>query len=188
VWIWGEVYSVTDEGGKRRSVDPNESAQVCARQYSAHGLDFVSRLDGEFTGCVYEPAADTVSFFTDRLGARPPLYYARGDDGLAFSTAVQTVPVLPGFEPAFDERFLAEYLYCRRTFGTKTPIGTRATAAGDDPDLRYRERRHRSPSLLGAPDTGPKTDRSRTSCGNSPTDSNGRSTTGRETTATTASC
>jgi len=62
VWIWGEVYSVTDEGGKRRSVDPNESAQVCARQYSAHGLDFVSRLDGEFTGCVYEPAADTVSF------------------------------------------------------------------------------------------------------------------------------
>jgi len=153
VWIWGEVYSVTDEGGKRRSVDPNESAQVCARQYSAHGLDFVSRLDGEFTGCVYEPAADTVSFFTDRLGARP-LYYARGDDGLAFSTAVQTVPVLPGFEPAFDERFLAEYLYCRRTFGTKTPITgleqlppatilTCDIESGDTDRRRYWEPRYR---------------------------------------------
>jgi len=98
------------------------------------------------------------------------------------------VPVLPGFEPAFDERFLAEYLYCRRTFGTKTPITgleqlPPATILTCDIEAA-------TPIAVatGSPDTGPKTDRSRTSCGNSPTDSNGRSTTRRETTATTASC
>lgn len=132
VWIWGEVFSVTDSsanttGGDttsepaRRSVDPNESAVVCARQYDAHGLEFVERLDGEFVGCIYDPNAGSVSFFLDRVGARP-LYYALGDDGIAFSTNVQTVPDLPGVDLRFDESFLAEYLYCRRTLGTETPI------------------------------------------------------------------
>lgn len=153
VWTWGEVYSVTDEDGTRTTVDPNESARVCAREYAAHGLDFVSRLDGEFVGCVYDPAADTVSFFLDRLGARP-LYYAVTEDGFAFSTNVQTVPVVPGFEPRFEEQYLAEYLYCRRTLGTRTPIRgveqlppatvlTYDVATGDLDCRRYWEPRHR---------------------------------------------
>ncbi|WP_121820800.1 asparagine synthase-related protein [Halostella salina] len=121
VWVWGEVYSVTDERGGRRSVDPAETARVCAGQYDEHGMEFVERLDGEFVGLRYDPDDGSVSFFIDRLGARP-LYYARTDDGLAVSTSVQTVPDLPGFDPAFDERYLAEYLRCRRTFGTKTPV------------------------------------------------------------------
>ncbi|SFS41423.1 asparagine synthase-related protein [Halostagnicola kamekurae] len=121
VWVWGEVYSVTDGAGARTTVDPAESARVCARQYSEHGLEFISRLDGEFVGCIYDADAGTVSFFLDRLGARP-LYYWSGEDGFAFSTSVQTVPLVPEFEPRFDERYLAEYLYCRRTLGTKTPV------------------------------------------------------------------
>ncbi|QLH81129.1 asparagine synthase-related protein [Halosimplex pelagicum] len=121
VWVWGEVYSVTDDGGDRTTVDPNESARTCAREYAKHGLGFVERLDGEFAGLVYEPAAGTVSLFLDRLGARP-LYYAVAGDSIAVSTNVQTVPVVPGFEPRFDERALAEYVYSRRTLGTETPI------------------------------------------------------------------
>ncbi|WP_135366237.1 asparagine synthase-related protein [Halosimplex halophilum] len=120
VWVWGEVYSVAD-GGDRTTVDPNESARVCAREYAEHGLDFVERLDGEFAGWVYDPAAGTVSLFLDRLGARP-LYYADAGDSLAVSTNVQTVPVVSGFEPRFDGEYLAEYLYSRRTQGTETPI------------------------------------------------------------------
>jgi asparagine synthase (glutamine-hydrolysing) len=153
VWVWGEVYSVTDDDGDRRSVDPAESARTCARQYAEHGLAFVDRLDGEFVGCIYDAAADTVSFFVDRLGVRP-LYYATTEGGFAFSTNVQTVPTLPGFEPRFDERFLAEYLYCRRTFGTETPIDgidmlapatvlTYDVATGDVDRRRYWEPRYR---------------------------------------------
>ncbi|MFC4987186.1 asparagine synthase-related protein [Saliphagus infecundisoli] len=153
VWTWGEVYSVTDSNGTRTTVDPNESARVCAREYADHGLEFVTRLDGEFVGCVYEPAADTVSFFLDRLGARP-LYYAATEDGLAFSTNVQTVPVVPGRELRFEEEYLAEYLYCRRTIGTRTPVRgvsqlppatvlTYDIASGDVDRRRYWEPRYR---------------------------------------------
>lgn len=121
VWVWGEVYSITDRGTGRTSVDPRTTARVCAEQYAEHGQEFVSRLDGEFVGCIYDETADTVSFFIDRLGVRP-LYYATTQDGLAFSTNVQTVPDVAGFEPTFNVPYLAEYFYSRRTFGTKTPI------------------------------------------------------------------
>jgi len=119
LWLWGEVFSVTD-GGDRRTVDPAESAAVCARQYAEHGHEFLTRVDGEFAGCLYDPDAGAVSLFTDRVGARP-LYYSTGD-GLAVSTSVQTVPVLPDRQTGFDERYLAEYLYTRRTLGTRTPV------------------------------------------------------------------
>ncbi|WP_135366241.1 asparagine synthase-related protein [Halosimplex halophilum] len=121
VWTWGEVVAVTDDGGERRRVDPTESARVCAEQYADHGTGFADRLDGEFVGLVYDPDAELATFFVDRVGARP-LYYARGDGTLAFSTSIQTVPSVPGHEPSFAGEYLAEYLYARRTQGTKTPV------------------------------------------------------------------
>ncbi|WP_122089308.1 asparagine synthase-related protein [Halalkalicoccus subterraneus] len=121
LWVWGEVYSVTDDRRGRRTVDPNRTADVCAAEYAEHGTDFVSRLDGEFVGCIYDPTADTATFFIDRLGARP-LYFAVGDDRFAFSTNVQTVPEPPDVGFGFDDAFLSEYLYARRVFGTKTPV------------------------------------------------------------------
>jgi len=120
VWVWGEVYSVTDGDG-RRSVDPRRTAVVCAAEYADHGLDFVERLDGEFVGCVCDPSAGIAAFFVDRLGARP-LYLATGDDRLAFSTNVQTVPEPPEASFGFDDAYLSEYFYARRVFGTKTPV------------------------------------------------------------------
>lgn len=121
VWVWGEVFSVTDDWGERTTVDPTETARVCAEEYAEHGIDFVERLDGEFVGCVFDREAQSVSFFNDRLGTRA-LYYVVTEDGIAFSTNIQTVPALSTFEWTFDESFLAEYLYTRRTLGTKTPI------------------------------------------------------------------
>ncbi len=136
VWTWGEVYSVTD--GERRRVDPTESARVCAEQYAAHGTEFADRLDGEFVGLIYDPDEGTATFFVDRVGARP-LYYARGDGTLAFSTNIQTVPAVPGQRLSFSAEYLAEYLYARRTQGTKTPVDgieqiSPATLLSYDPD------------------------------------------------------
>lgn len=121
VWVWGEVFSITDARGGRKQVDPFETARVCANQYDEHGMEFTDRLDGEFIGFLYDPNDGTATFFVDRCGARP-LYYTVGDESFAFSTTIQTVPEISGFTPAFAEPYLAEYLYSRRVHGTKTPI------------------------------------------------------------------
>jgi len=152
VWTWGEVFSVTDDDGGRRQVDPFETARVCADQYGKYGVEFVDRLDGEFVGLVYEPDRGTATFFVDRVGARP-LYYAVGDGCLGFSTTIQSVPEIPGHTATFAEPYLAEYLYCRRVQGTKTPVdgieqiapGTLLTYDLDTGDLteqRYWEPRY----------------------------------------------
>jgi asparagine synthase (glutamine-hydrolysing) len=137
-WLWGEVFSVTDDRGGRRRVDPSESAQTCAEQYDEHGEAFVARLDGEFVGCYFGTDDGTVTFFIDRAGARP-LYYSIGEERIAFSTSVQTVPSLPEVSLTFSDPYLAEYLYSRRTQGTKTPVAeieqlAPATLSTFDPD------------------------------------------------------
>lgn len=150
VWVWGEVYGV-GRGDDRERVDPAATAHVCARQYAAYGRSFPDRLDGEFAGICYDPETGRVVLFTDRLGARP-LYYAVGDDAIAFSTNVQTVPEIDGVAFAFDPDYLAEYLYARRAFGKRTPVAGidqlgPATAVTYDPsngDLN--ERRYWEPT------------------------------------------
>jgi asparagine synthase (glutamine-hydrolysing) len=121
VWVWGEVFSLTDPQDGRRSVDPFETPRICAQQYNEYGESFVSRLDGEFLGLLYDPDEATATFFVDRCGARP-VYHARAEGGIAFSTNIQTIPDLPGLEPGFEETYLAEYLYSVRVPGTKTPV------------------------------------------------------------------
>ncbi|GGM60522.1 asparagine synthase (glutamine-hydrolyzing) [Halarchaeum rubridurum] len=149
VWVWGEVYAV-GTGDDRERVDPRETARVCAAESAAHGRSFPDRLDGEFAGVRYDPETGRATLFTDRLGARP-LYYAVGDDALAFSTSVQRVPEVDGATFAFDSDFLAEYLYARRTFGARTPIAgvdqlaPATTVAYDPTDGRLDERRYWAP-------------------------------------------
>ncbi|KDE58306.1 hypothetical protein EL22_05640 [Halostagnicola sp. A56] len=121
VWVWGEVFSVTDDRGGRMRVDPFETARVCADLYDEYGDRFVERLDGEFIALLYDPDEETATFFSDRVGARP-LYYAVSDDAIAFSTSIQAVPEIPGYTPTFSESYLAEYLHSRRVHGTKTPV------------------------------------------------------------------
>ncbi|GGN09886.1 asparagine synthase-related protein [Halarchaeum nitratireducens] len=149
IWVWGEVYGVGD-GDERERVDPRETARVCAAQSAAHGRSFPDRLDGEFAGVRYDPETGRATLFTDRLGAHP-LYYAVGDDALAFSTSVQSVPEVDGAAFAFAPDYLAEYLYARRTFGTRTPVAgidqlaPATTVAYDPADGGLDERRYWAP-------------------------------------------
>ncbi len=119
VWIWGSVWGFDGPDGYTVSEEP--PATYCASLYDEHGLDFVSRLNGNFVGVVYDRAAGTVALFTDRLETRP-LYCYRTDDGVVFSTNIQSLPLHPAVETDFDVEYLAEYFSLQRTFGVKTPI------------------------------------------------------------------
>ena len=126
VWVHGEIYgfddvSVGGTGGyepRPRNVD---SAAYCADLYERHGLEFASGMNGDCVVLVHDEGAGTLSIVTDRLGTTP-IYYARTDNGVAFSTDIEHVARRPEVETEFDLGYLHEYLVYRRTFGVKTPL------------------------------------------------------------------
>lgn len=124
VWIFGEVYGHGDPQDAGYSPRPAgvDSASYCAELYAEHDAEFVSELNGDFVGVVYDRTAETVFLFTDRLGS-VPLFYSRLDGGrMVFSTSVQAVAAHPDVETSFELEYLHEYLVFKRSFGVKTPL------------------------------------------------------------------
>lgn len=119
VWLWGSVWGFDGPDG----YEPIETAPTTAvaRLYDRHGIEFVAGLNGSFAGVIYDRDTEQVHLFTDRLGSRP-VYSARTDSGLVFSTDIQTLPQHPDVTPAFDLEYLAEYFTLQRSFGLKTPL------------------------------------------------------------------
>lgn len=127
LWTWGTVLGHERKGEYERRPAGSSVGEFCADRYDEYGLPFVAGLNSEFAGVVYDPAAETVTLYTDRLGSRP-VYYAHADDGtLVFSVLLQSLGAHPGVELAADPPFLSEFLAYSRAFGTRTPVeGVRA--------------------------------------------------------------
>lgn len=53
--------------------------------YNAWGTDVIARLEGMFALAVWDDQAGSLFLARDRMGEKP-LYYARTDQGLAFSS------------------------------------------------------------------------------------------------------
>ncbi len=126
-WVIGDVYGYDGSSNGRfveyepRPPDTN-LAQFCVSLYEREGLEFVSRLNGNFTLLLYDQQRQQLSLCTDRFGT-VPLYLTKTDDGaIVFSTNVQHLPSHPAVDTSFHTGFLHEYLAFRRTFGVKTPL------------------------------------------------------------------
>jgi asparagine synthase (glutamine-hydrolysing) len=123
-WIWGSVFGAEREQGYvPRDFSDSTTAGYCAELYDQYGLEFVSRLNGDFFGVVYDRANERVSVFTDRLGLRDAYYTKPTSQTVALSTKIQSLSRHPEVTPAFERDFMTEYFCCHhRTFGVKTPL------------------------------------------------------------------
>ncbi len=126
LWLLGEIYGFDDTplgGDTGHSPRPRnqDSVRYCAELYEEYGLEFVSGLNGNHAGVVYDRTAGELSVFTDRLGSIP-IYYATPGDGIVFATEIEAVGNHPAVETEFDLGYLHEYLVYRRPFGVKTPL------------------------------------------------------------------
>ena len=123
LWVWGDVYGHGSGNEYTPRKGPTDgSAEYCARLYQKYGMEFVAELNGDFALVLYDSAAGTVSFVTDRLATRP-IYHVRPDEEtLLFSSNAQALACHPAVEPAFDLGYLQEYLTLRRVLGVKTPL------------------------------------------------------------------
>ena len=123
IWLWGDVFGIVEDGKFRSCADKGIAAEdVIARCYRSGDIDGFAKINGNFFAVIYDRSENTLSFVTDRFGSRD-VYHTRGANGtFVFSSRIHSIPKHPSVTPAFDDAYLLEYLYFRRTFGTKTPL------------------------------------------------------------------
>lgn len=123
-WVWGSLVGCDGPEGyaSRQNTHPNQTdAEYCARLYEQYGIEFLEYLNGEFVIFIYNMAAGNAILCTDRLGSRPVFYARTSDDGLVFSSRIQSLARHPAIETEFD-RYLYEYFAFERVLGTRTPL------------------------------------------------------------------
>lgn len=119
VLLWGDVWGDEVDGEYARVDAP--AATYCAERYDAVGRAFLSGLNGNFAGALYDRDRRRFLLFTDRLGTRP-IHHFRTASGLVFTTSIQSLPLHPAVDTGFDEDLLAEYFALKRCFGITTPL------------------------------------------------------------------
>lgn len=124
VWVWGDVWGFHGPGQYRsyREDDAKTVAQFCARWYDKYGIEFATRLNGNFTAVIYEQDTEQVHLVTDRLGTHS-VYYTQPDPRtVVFSSQIQSLPVHPAVDTTFDVDYLSEYFMLGAVGGVQTPF------------------------------------------------------------------
>lgn len=122
IWVHGTPYGFETAAGYEPRTDfSTGDADYCADLYDEQGIEFISGLNGEFSGLVVDRKDGIAYLFTDRIGSRP-LFYVRTDNALLFSSRIQAIGLHPDVTPAFDRNYLAEFFGVQKTFGTATPL------------------------------------------------------------------
>jgi asparagine synthase (glutamine-hydrolysing) len=103
----------------RAPVPPNDTSALIAAAYDAYGLDFVSRLDGEFCLALADPRERRLLVATDTIGHY--LVHWRADaDGLFFSSDLSALLRSVDSGVRLDLRAVADYLTIGAVLGDKT--------------------------------------------------------------------
>lgn len=85
------------------------SAQDLIGLYRAHGTNFLRRVRGPFSLALYDRRERALLLAADRIGQRP-LYLLRQGARVAFSSQLNALRRLPGFEPRLDHQAIFDYL------------------------------------------------------------------------------
>ena len=107
---------VEDATSQQRHEGSNDSIAALYRRY---GDNFVERLNGLFSGFIFDRFARRLLIFNDRYGAER-IYYHEADGNFYFaSEAKALLRILPQLR-AFDEQGVAQFLAFGCTFGSQT--------------------------------------------------------------------
>lgn len=91
-----------------RGHSDTETILACVSRWGFE--DSLDKLDGMFAIALWDREDRCLHLARDRMGEKP-LYYGRVGDGLAFSSELKALRVLPGFDAAISSQALVAYLH-----------------------------------------------------------------------------
>lgn len=85
----------------------HSDTEVLLHLYEEYGLEFLSRLNGQFAIALWDSAQKTLLLARDRAGVRP-LFYTVQDGRLVFGSEVKAIAAFPGMSLEIDPQALAQ--------------------------------------------------------------------------------
>ena len=91
-------------------------SEVLIRLYQKFGFDFLNKLNGMFSFCIYDMKKDLYFCARDRYGKKPFFYYFK-DNKFIFSSSVKSILNLLDYKPNLNKVALSKYMQYFVSFG-----------------------------------------------------------------------
>ncbi|MDN5102797.1 asparagine synthase (glutamine-hydrolyzing) [Aliarcobacter butzleri] len=91
-------------------------SEVLIRLYQKYGFDFLNKLNGMFSFCIYDMKKDLCFCARDRYGKKPFFYYFK-DNKFIFSSSVKSILNLLDYKPNLNKVALSKYMQYFVSFG-----------------------------------------------------------------------
>ena len=115
VWVVsnGEIYNFLElkEDLKKKGhlFKTRSDTEVILHLYEENSLDFISKLNGMFSFCIWDKKRSTVLLARDRFGIKP-LYYTFKENSLIFASELKAILAFPGIKKEINLNALNSYL------------------------------------------------------------------------------
>ncbi|RDX35491.1 asparagine synthase (glutamine-hydrolyzing) [Arcobacter sp. HD9-500m-PIT-SAG03] len=87
----------------------SSDTEVLIRLYQKYGTDFLNKLNGMFSFCIYDKNKDIFFCARDRFGKKPFYYYFK-DDKFIYASEIKSIVKILNTTPHFNRKALEEYL------------------------------------------------------------------------------
>ncbi|MFY4807132.1 asparagine synthase (glutamine-hydrolyzing) [Aliarcobacter butzleri] len=94
-------------------------SEVLIRLYQKYEFDFLNKLNGMFSFCIYDIKKDLYFCARDRYGKKPFFYYFN-DNKFIFSSSVKSILNLLDYKPNLNKVALSKYMQYFVSFGEDT--------------------------------------------------------------------
>lgn len=91
-------------------------SEILIRLYQKYGFDFLNKLNGMFSFCIYDMKKDLYFCARDRYGKKPFFYYFK-DNKFIFSSSVKSILNLLDYKPNLNKVALSKYMQYFVSFG-----------------------------------------------------------------------
>ncbi|MCG3676386.1 asparagine synthase (glutamine-hydrolyzing) [Aliarcobacter butzleri] len=91
-------------------------SEVLIRLYQKYGFDFLNKLNGMFSFCIYDMKKDLYFCARDRYGKKPFFYYFK-DNKFIFSSSVKSILNLLDYKPNLNKVALSKFMQYFVSFG-----------------------------------------------------------------------
>ncbi|MCT7601105.1 asparagine synthase (glutamine-hydrolyzing) [Aliarcobacter butzleri] len=91
-------------------------SEVLIRLYQKYGFDFLNKLNGMFSFCIYDIKKDLYFCARDRYGKKPFFYYFKNNKFI-FSSSVKSILNLLDYKPNLNKVALSKYMQYFVSFG-----------------------------------------------------------------------